>query len=169
MTTPKPPYDDPDAPASPGELRAAADLRDALSDPSRPHEDAELARAVSLAHAPRELSAEEHRALLERALAPTNVIRLSARTGRRRLFQASGVAGALFAGAAAAAAILLLQPDADRPSPAKAASLVQVRSTQPLFREPFAREGGESARIDRIAMARASDLRENEFSRWGVR
>ena len=28
---------------------------------------------------------------------------------------------------------------------------------------------GETTRIDRIAMARAADLRDNEFARWGVR
>jgi len=67
------------------------------------------------------------------------------------------------------------------PSSASVASapsepVFRVRSTQPLFEEPFqasaatgARASHGSARIDRIAMARASDFRENEFSRWGAR
>ena len=42
------------------------------------------------------------------------------------------------------------------------------RSTQPLFREPFAAVGGETSRVDRIAMARGADLRDNEFAKWGV-
>ena len=49
-----------------------------------------------------------------------------------------------------------------------AASAVS-RSTQALFPERFAATGGETARIDRIAMARATDLRDNEFAKWGVR
>jgi hypothetical protein len=62
-----------------------------------------------------------------------------------------------------------------------------ARSTQPLFDEPFevrrsasegqlkkTASGGAtrprgSSRIDRIAMARAGEFRDNEFSRWGAR
>jgi len=40
--------------------------------------------------------------------------------------------------------------------------LVQSRSTQPLFAEPFSHTPA-SSRIDRIARARANDLRENGF------
>jgi hypothetical protein len=43
------------------------------------------------------------------------------------------------------------------------------RSTQALFPDRFAPVGGETARIDRIAVARAADLRDNEFAKWGVR
>jgi hypothetical protein len=53
--------------------------------------------------------------------------------------------------------------------PDGAPTIVAVRSTQTLFDAPFPRRGGESARIDRIARARGSDLRENRFARWGVR
>ena len=49
------------------------------------------------------------------------------------------------------------------------AAVAVSRSTQELFPERFAPTGGESARIDRIAMARAADLRDNEFAKWGVR
>ena len=55
------------------------------------------------------------------------------------------------------------------PPPGAQATMVPTRSTQSLFEEPFAPRGGASARIDRIAMARSSDLRENRFARWGVR
>lgn len=48
---------------------------------------------------------------------------------------------------------------------------IASRSTTDLFdaTTPFPRQGGESARVDRIAGARASDLRANRFAAWGVR
>jgi hypothetical protein len=46
--------------------------------------------------------------------------------------------------------------------------LARARSTQPLFDEPF-KAGETSARIDRIAVARAADYRDNRFAKWGVR
>ncbi len=48
---------------------------------------------------------------------------------------------------------------------------IASRSTQDLFdaATPFPRSGGESARVDRIATARAADLRANRFASWGVR
>ena len=70
---------------------------------------------------------------------------------------------------AAAIALLLGRPSADGARRAEAEPLVPVRSTQSLFHEPFARTGGESARIDRIASARAADLRDNRFAAWGVK
>ncbi|MEZ4293974.1 MAG: hypothetical protein R3B70_03275 [Polyangiaceae bacterium] len=59
---------------------------------------------------------------------------------------------------------------ADAP-PAERAPLIASRSTSDLFdaTTPFPRTGGESARVDRIAGARASDLRANRFAAWGVR
>jgi hypothetical protein len=81
-----------------------------------------------------------------------------------------GVAAAL---SVAAAIVLVIQrPERaamDEASVAEVAPLAPVRSTQPLFHEPFARAGGASDRIDRIAMARSSDLRDNRFALWGVR
>jgi hypothetical protein len=47
-------------------------------------------------------------------------------------------------------------------------ALVQVRSTAPLFHEPF-NAATASARVDRIALARSDDLRENMYAQWGVR
>jgi hypothetical protein len=48
---------------------------------------------------------------------------------------------------------------------------IAARSTTDLFdaATPFPRTGGESARVDRIAGARAADLRANRFAAWGVR
>lgn len=54
-------------------------------------------------------------------------------------------------------------------TPPEEAALVPCRSTQGLFDAPFAREGGATARIDRIATARGRELRANGFSRRGVR
>jgi hypothetical protein len=173
MTTPKPPPDTPevidplatgpDAPASKEEIAAAAELREALADPSRLNEDAEVARAIALAHAPRDLSPQEHEAILKRALASAPA------KGRGRVLRVTFVAAAS-AFAVAAAAVLLLSPAADQDgTSAVALPIACVRSTQPLFREPFARRGGESERVDRIALARAGDFRDNRFTLWGVR
>jgi hypothetical protein len=49
--------------------------------------------------------------------------------------------------------------------------LIPTRSTQALFdpETKFPVQGGESARVDKIASARAADLRANRFAQWGVR
>ncbi len=164
--------DDPDAPPSEEEKIASARLRDALGDPKIPNADAELARALSLADEPRPLAEEEHRAIVERSLA-------TAKPRGQVIRVAFGVATAV---ALAAAAVLVLgrldmaeaprAADMRAAGPVRIASLAPVRSTQELFDEPFAKplsRGAASARIDRIAMARAGDLRENRFAMWGVR
>jgi len=166
MTTPrKPPImDDPDAllPPSEEEVRAAEALRAALEDPGLAHDDAEFARSLALAHAPRELAVDEHRAILERALAPapasaTEPARKRGGVVVRVAFGAAATAISL----AAAFALLVRSPEP--------VALARPHSTQSLFHEPFSTQGGTSARIDRIATARASDLRDNQFARWGVR
>ncbi|MFS8069972.1 MAG: hypothetical protein ACMG6S_26710, partial [Byssovorax sp.] len=61
-------------------------------------------------------------------------------------------------------------PTASRPAAAGApAALILSRSTDDLFdpAEKF-EVGRSSARIDRIASARSSDLRRNRFASWGV-
>jgi hypothetical protein len=174
MTTPKPPSSidaELEREASEEETRAAAELRDALANPAIANEDAELLRAIALAESPRPLGDDEHRLILERALARRSVPRGSGGRVIRVVFGGAATALAL-----AAAVALFLQtpapvslgghPQTPGSSPQ---ALARTRSTQPLFGEPFARQGGESSRIDRIALARASDLRDNEFSRWGVR
>ena len=167
----KPHMPDPDAPPTEEELVEALKLRDALASPAPAEGDAELARAVSAAWSPGNLSPDEHRALVDRALA--------GHAARRRrssvVVRASFGAGALVALAAGVALVmgnLSGSPQAARAAGATGTAgtaLVSTRSTQGLFPEPFAKAGGQTARVDRIAMARAADLRENEFARWGVR
>jgi hypothetical protein len=160
---------DPDAPPSAEEARAAEDLRVALSDSSKAHEGAELARALHLAHDPRPLGRDAHEALVDRALAAPKKSKRSGVVVR----VAFGVAAAV--SLAAGIAFLVGRSGLDPAQPETTAvataklPLVHVRSTQPLFAEPFAAKGGTSARIDRIAMAREGDLRDNRFARWGVR
>jgi hypothetical protein len=153
---------DPDAPPSEEEQAEATRLREALEDPARV-QGGGLAGALSAAWSPRDLSAGEHRALLDRALADHAL--------RRRRAHAMRVS--FGAGLAALAAGVALVVGIGRGSPPTAlradAAFAPTRSTQSLFTEPFAGAGGQTARVDRIAAARAADLRENEFARWGVR
>jgi hypothetical protein len=169
-----PPPEDPDAPPSEEEVAASDALRRALDDPTIPNEAADLARAASLAHAPRPIDPKEHRRIVDAALS-----RKAPRGGR--VIRISFGAAAALAVAASVALVSSLQ--SERAEPASVASapsipgvpLARARSTQPLFDEPFATPQGPgapssgSARIDRIAMARASDFRDNEYSRWGAR
>jgi hypothetical protein len=175
--TPKPPApppappDDPDSPPSEEEIAQSDALRRALEDPSIANEAADLARAASLAHAPRPIDPSLHRKIVETAL-----VRRPARGGR--LIRVSFGVGAALA-LAAGVVFVIGSPENERPASAPLASmatvaskstpLIRVRSTQPLFEEPFTAHSSGSARIDRIAMARASDFRENEFARWGAR
>jgi hypothetical protein len=168
MTTPRrpheadaPPEPSIDAEPSPEEARAASELREALANPALPNDDAALLRALSLAQTPRPLAAGDHQAFLERALR-------KARPERRG--QVIRVAfGAITATLAIAASVVFLVQPSATSLPAPTAALARVRSTQPLFDGPFAHQGGESSRVDRIALARASDFRDNQFTRWGVR
>ena len=158
MPDPRDRLDDPDAPPSEQERAEAGALRAALEDPSRDNDDARLARALSASWAPRDLTVEQHRDLVRSAVSrrSARVVRLSLR------------ASALLALAAAVALVLWndrMPPGSSPGLPAVAVS----RSTQALFQDRFAPRGGETTRIDRIAMARAADLRDNEFARWGVR
>jgi hypothetical protein len=166
MKTPPDPrieFDDPDAPASEEELREAEALRAALDDRATSHQGAEYLRSMKLAHDPPPIGAIEHRAMVEGAL------RARSKSKVVRIAFGGGGALALAAGIALAATRFLASESGEPPAPAAAmAPLAAARSTQPLFPEPFAR-GEKSARIDRIAMARSADLRDNRFARWGVR
>ncbi len=149
--------------ATEDEARDAEELRAALEDDDRDHALADLARAVVAAHAPASLSAEENARLVARALAPATT---TAKPSRGNVIRVAFGAVATVTALAASVWIFLGPPGA---APATA-DLARARSTQPLFDEPFraGAEGG-SARIDRIAVARATDFRENRFKRWGVR
>lgn len=150
-----------DAPAAPAEAEAAAALATGLASPSRaaeePHELV-LANALRSAWSPRELPPLKNELLVTRALAT------KPRTPRRRAF--AFVAGALALAASVGLALRAL-PSGTAPG----ADLATVRSTAELFdpMTPFPRQGGTSERVDRIATARASELRENRFAAWGVR
>jgi hypothetical protein len=164
---------DPDAPPTPEEIAAAEKLRDALTDPKAPHEAADFARAIALGHAPRDLDPAEHRRIVDAGISRGDA---RVRGRRKKVMRLAYVGGGALAMAAAFALFVgnmtlskEQAPVAAAPPLAAIEPLVPLRSTQPLFREPFARAGGESARIDRIASARASDLRDNRFARWGVR
>jgi hypothetical protein len=162
---PEPIVPDPDAPPSEEELAESARLREALEDPSKAHEGADLARAFALAHEPRPLGADEHGEIVARAVRHVRP--------RAKIVRVAFRVGVPTALALAAGIILLIKtrgPLPVGPVPGVApAALAVARSSQPLFKEPFAPVGGESARIDRILLARAGDLRRNEFTRWGVR
>lgn len=150
--------DDPDAPPSAEELAVAASLREALDDPAKPSEDADLLRALALAESPRPLDEAKQAALVDAALD-----RFDAKRRERRGVVIRVTFGAAALVAAAAAVVLLLRPPTQ-----DAAALARVRSTQPLFDQPFER-GQASARADKIATARGSDYRNNRFAQWGVR
>ncbi|GAC1534472.1 MAG: hypothetical protein NVS3B10_28170 [Polyangiales bacterium] len=155
-------------PPSAEELSASARLRDELDDPGSTDADVRLARSLRHAVAARPLEAAAHRAILDRAL------------GARARSTPSPLVwiGGAFA-AAASIAFAVLSVDARHDSapsmtPASTsaslgASLVHARSVDGLFAEPFPLDQPTSARIDRIAVARARDLRANHFTRWGVR
>lgn len=197
-------HDDPDAPATPEELAAAARLRDAgdplvdalraawapdaldagahaaLLDETAALDAEELTLAGTLreelaadavvlalraAWTPADLPTAEHEAIVARALGTrTNVIAFP--RARRVLL---GATSAL----AFAAGVVVWLGNVQREAPlfslaSSEQPLARERSTQALFEEPF-REGETSARIDRIASARATDFRDNRFTRWGAR
>ena len=85
------------------------------------------------------------------------------------MYFAFGGVASLVAMAAAVALVIRSQspeaPVAPGPKPPMAVS----RSTSALFPDGIPAQGGTSDRVDRIAYARARDLRENRFARWGVR
>jgi hypothetical protein len=149
--------DDPDAPPTEEELAAAESLREALEGRAVGDRDAELARAIRHAVAPRPIDVRAHEAIVERTV-----------LARARRLRWAALGSATIA---IAAAVVIYVGVADRrPADVAAApQLVPARSTAPLFHEPFPRSGATSSRVDRIALARARDLRDNEFSRWGVR
>ncbi|MGK4006100.1 hypothetical protein WMF31_26010 [Sorangium sp. So ce1036] len=189
---------DEEAPPTKAEQRAAERLREALEgraaeqgEPAREggaggegalgqrEELADLAIALRAAWRPRPLAELRGRALVEQALRAS-----SGQRGRRTAPVTMAALSALAAVAAVAAGVALLVgevreelPSAARAPAAPAAegaplpSPIAARSTAALFdpAAPFPREGGQTARIDRIAAARAADLRQNRYAAWGVR
>ena len=152
--------EDPLAPPSAEEIRESERLRRALDEGDESHPDAALARALRAALAPEALSreAEDHARAAVAASA-------SKARGRGNVVYASF--GVLALAAAAAFVLLLSRPPANEAVSARA-PLAASRTTGPLFQEPF-ETGQTTARIDRIALARSRELRENRYALWGVR
>jgi hypothetical protein len=167
----KPPVDDdPDAPPTEEERARAEALRSALEDKPGSNDEADLARALRAAWSPSELSAARHQGILEEALARSVGAGRPLRSPRRaRVLRVVFGAGTIVALAAGVAGVVRTESSPQGSSYEIATAVATSRSTQPLFAEAFARHGGESSRIDRIALARQSDLRDNEFARWGAR
>lgn len=165
-----------DAPSSAAEIAAAEALRIALDVPSEvtaaSSTEAVLSVALKNAFAPGELDADTHRAIVDEALARMpaaaksgEVVELASRRRGNVVRITFGVVTGALALAASIVLVLTWQGSHD---PNGGVALAKVRTTQPLFSEPF-KTGETSARIDRIASARASDLRDNRFAKWGVR
>jgi hypothetical protein len=155
--------EDPLAAPSEEELVESERLRRAL-DGDGSHPSADLARALAAAAAPRPLSSPAAERLAQQALGR------SAGRGKSNVIYV--VFGSVAAVAALAASVLLFVKAGtavDSGSVARAArDLAQSRSTAPLFHEKFDATT-TTARIDRIALARARDLRSNRYALWGVR
>lgn len=165
-----------DATPSAEEQAFATRLRDALADRREPREtdpaDVHLATALRCAFAPPSIDEAEHRAIVDAALAKmaaggkgAPVVDLASRL-RRRSTVVRVAFGVVTGGLALAASIVFVVTSA--PMHGSEVPLARARTTQPLFSEPF-KPGETSARIDRIASARASDFRDNRFTKWGVR
>ena len=123
-----------------------------------------LVESLRAAASPRELDPSRHTQILARALAP--------RQGKVRSLAFGGIASL----AALAAAFALFMGQRSRSLPTALESQAQLaegpavavsRSTTALFPDGIPATGGTSERVDRIAFARAQDLRENRFARWG--
>jgi hypothetical protein len=167
---------DGDAPPTRLEGEAAARLRAELERGDLEGESA-LLGDLRAAHRPAALSSSRNEELIAGALASARRAPISLSRFRRAL--PATMAALTGVVALAAGVALLLQtrdfapPSAMRPSSEAAAVapavLIRSRSTDDLF-DPAQKfeTGGSSARIDRIASARSSDLRRNRFAAWGV-
>jgi hypothetical protein len=111
-----------------------------------------LVLALRAAWDPPAIDPADHRAIVARSIG-ANVVRL----GRPARYAA-----------VATAALALAAAFAFRVTRIEEAPLARTRSTEALFDEPF-KPGEASARIDKIALARAADYRDNRFAKWGVR
>jgi hypothetical protein len=126
-----------------------------------------LAESLRAAASPKQLDPSRHQQILAGALA--------ARPGKVRPLAFAGIAS--LAALAAAFALLMGQlsrsmqtsPMASQAEALAGPSVATSRSTTALFPDGIPVTGGTSERVDRIAFARAQDLRANRFARWGVR
>ena len=167
--TDKVPPPGPDDPAPEDEMASAQELSAALDDPSRTSADAELARSLRAAWSPQDLPEPAHRALMDQALSQFDARRHAPDRRPLRSYYAGAYARVALALAAGICIAVWAQHILVQKKASDNVTVAVRRSTQPLFHEPFVAFGGETARIDRISMARAADLRDNEFAKWGVR
>ena len=149
---------DPDAPTTAAEEAEAATLMRSLADDA-PHETADFARALKAAHSPAALPEDLHRALIAK--------HVHAPPARGQLVRIT-FAASFAVWAAAAAWVFYARFQSARFDEEEASAMRRSRTTAALFSEPF-RTGERSARIDRIAMARAEDYRRNRYGAWGIR
>ena len=167
---------DGDAPATRLEREGAEALRAQLERGGELDGDAAIFGDLRAARRPAELAPARNEELIAGALARAPRALAPVSTLRRALpATIAAITGAL---ALAAGFALLLRtqsfapPAAMTPSLAAVApaALIRSRSTDDLFdpAEKF-EVSHTSARIDRIASARSSDLRRNRFAVWGVR
>jgi hypothetical protein len=172
-----------DAPATRLERDAAESLRVALERGGELADDAAILGDLRAAHRPAALAPARNEELIAGAIgiaiaaAPRAVAPIS------RLRRALPATMATITGVLALAAgfALLVQTRSFAPpmpssgprfDPVEVAptALIRSRSTDDLFDPAEKFEiGHTSARIDRIASARSSDLRRNRFAAWGVR
>jgi len=154
--------------ASTAAERDAAERLRAELDGEAPLRAGALLHALKVAAAPAPISTERNEALIEAALARQPLRRRAASVRRLAPVTMAALAGIT---ALAAGVALFVGPPGPGARSASAGALIRARSTEALFdaSTPFPRSGEESARVDRIASARASDLRNNRYASWGVR
>ena len=168
---------DGDAPPTRLERGGAERLRSALERGGDLDEDAAILGDLRAAHRPGTLAPARNEELIAGALSRAPRALASVSTWRRALPATMAAITGVLALAAGFALLVRTQnfapPSAMVPSPVAVvapAVLVRSRSTDDLFdpAEKF-EVSHTSARIDRIASARSSDLRRNRFAAWGVR
>lgn len=171
--------DEGDAPPTRLEREAAERLRGELDRGGDLAGDAAILGDLRAAHRPAALAPARNEELIAGALA--RAPRALASVSRLRRALPATMAAVTGVVALAAGFALLLRTQSFAPPQPMAASprevaavapaaLIRSRSTDDLFdpAEKF-EVGHSSARIDRIASARSSDLRRNRFAAWGVR
>jgi hypothetical protein len=148
--------EDPLAEPTEEEVRESARLRRALEEGDTSHPDAELARVLRSAAKPS-------------SARPPAAVALPRTTGRATGRVVYATFGAVALAAAAGFALFVARPRAEpAASSAPLPSLHASRPTSELFAERF-KTGSTTDRIDRIAVARGHDLRENRYTMWGIR
>jgi hypothetical protein len=168
-----------DAPSTRLEREGAETLREQLERGGDLEGDAAILGDLRAAHRPAVLAAARNEELIVRALGRAPAALASVSPLRRALPATIAAITGVLALAAGFALLVRTQnfapPSAMAPVPADVAAvapaaLIRSRSTDDLFdpAEKF-EVGRTSARIDRIASARSSDLRRNRFAAWGVR